>query len=289
MKIVTLLFKKKLARSNWGNFCLILFLLISAAVMILPFIYTISTALKPANELWKFPPDFLVRNPTLKNFTDLFSIMADSRVPFSRYIFNTVIVTVFGTMGNIFISSLCAYPISKYKFPFSQGFFNLVQTALLFSGTVTAIPSYFIISKLRLLDTAWALIIPACGAPLGLFVMKQFMDQTVNISILESASIDGAGEMRKFFSLVMPMVKPAWPTLMILTIQGLWSTGETVYIYSEQGKTLNYALKQIQSAGVARMGVGGAATVLTISVPLIVFILFQSNIMETFSTSGMKE
>lgn len=289
MKIDKLLFKKRLARSAFGNFFLILFLVVSACVMLLPFIYTISTALKPTNELWKFPPDFLVRNPTLKNFTDLFNLMADSRVPFSRYIFNTVIVTLLGTMGNILISSLCAYPISKYKFPFSRGFFNLVQTALLFSSTVTAIPSYLIISKLGLLDSVWALIVPACGAPLGLFVMKQFMDQTVNISILESADIDGAGEIKKFFSLVMPMVKPAWLTLMILTLQGLWSTGETVYIYSEQQKTLNYALTQIQSAGVARMGVGGAATVLTISVPLLTFILFQSNIMETFSTSGMKE
>lgn len=285
----SLIFKERLSRSAWGNFFLIVFLIIAGTFMILPFVYTVSTALKPANELWRFPPQFFVRNPTLKNFTDLFEVMSDSWVPFSRYVFNTVLVTIFGAGGNILFASMCAYPIAKYKFPLAKGYFNIIQTALLFSGTVTAIPSFMVISKLGILDTYWALIIPACGAPLGLFIMKQFMEQMVNISILESAEVDGATELCKFFKIVMPMVKPAWLTLMILTIQNLWSIGQTPYIYSEQLKTLNYALSQIQSAGVARMGVGGAATILVISVPLVTFIFSQSSIIETFSTSGMKE
>lgn len=285
----SLFFKERLSRSAWGNFFLIIFLILAGLIMILPFVYVVSTALKPANELWRFPPLFFVRNPTLKNFTDLFEVMSDSWVPFSRYVFNTVLVTVLGAGGNIILGSMCAYPIAKYKFPLSRGYFALVQTSLLFAGSVTAIPRFMVISKLGLLDTYWSLIIPACGASLGLFIMKQFMEQMVNISILESAEVDGASELCKFFKIVMPMVKPAWLTLMILTIQSLWSTGQTPFIYSEELKTLNYALSQIQSAGVARMGVGGAATILVISVPLVTFIFSQSSIIETFSTSGMKE
>ncbi len=289
MSIRNHIFKYRLARSVWGNVLLVLFLLVIAAVMILPFVYVISTALKPSNELWLFPPRFIVRHPTMKNFTDLFSLMDDSWVPFSRYIFNTVFVTAVGTVGHILIASLCAYPISKYRFPGSEGFFNLVTATLMFSGAVTAIPSFIIVSKLGILNSYLAVILPAFGLPLGLFVMKQFMDQTVNPAVLESAEMDGANELQKFLWLVMPMVKPAWLTLMIFSVQSLWALGNSPYIYSEQLKTLNFALSQIQTAGVARAGVGAAAAVLIMSVPLAIFILSQSSIIETMSTSGMKD
>ena len=159
----------------------------------------------------------------------------------------------------------------------------------MFSSAVTAIPSFIIMSKLHLIDTYTAVIFPAVGAPLGLFIMKQFMDQTVNLSVLESADIDGACEFVKFFKLVMPMAKPAWITLMIFTVQSLWGLGSSSYIFSEQLKTLSYALSQVQAAGIARAGVGGAITVLMMLVPLAVFIVSQSNVTETMSTSGMKD
>ena len=257
--------------------------------MLLPFVYTVSTSLKPVNELWLFPPRFFVKHPTWRNFGDLVYLMSDSWVPFSRYIFNTVFITVVGTVGHIVIASMCAYPISKYRFPGSVGFFRLVQTALMFSSSVTSIPSFIIVSRLGLLNTYWAVIIPAFGMPLGLFIMKQFMDQTVQMAILESAEIDGAGELQKFVHLVMPMVKPAWLTLMIFTVQSLWALGNTPYIYNEQLKTLPFAMSQIQTAGIARAGVGAAASVLIMLVPLTVFIVSQSSIMETMSTSGMKD
>ena len=257
--------------------------------MILPFVYTISTSLKPANELWLFPPRFFVIKPTLKNFSDLFSLMSDSWIPFSRYIFNTVFITAAGTLLHIVLASMCAYPLSRYKFPGSGFIFTVIQTTLMFSSAVTAIPSFIIMSKLHLIDTYTAVIFPAVGAPLGLFIMKQFMDQTVNLSVLESADIDGAGEFVKFFKLVMPMAKPAWITLMIFTVQSLWGLGSSSYIFSEQLKTLSYALSQVQAAGIARAGVGGAITVLMMLVPLAVFIVSQSNVTETMSTSGMKD
>ena len=207
MSILHSIFKKKVSRSVGGDIILILFLSLMGILMILPFVYTISTSLKPANELWLFPPRFFVIKPTLKNFSDLFSLMADSWIPFSRYIFNTVFITAAGTALHIILASMCAYPLSRYKFPGSKFIFSMIQTTLMFSAAVTAIPSFIIMSKLHLIDTYAAVILPAVGAPLGLFIMKQFMDQTVNLSVLESADMDGAGEVVKFFKLVMPMAK----------------------------------------------------------------------------------
>ena len=284
-----LIFKNKLARSTGGNIVLILFLLLIAATMLLPFIYTISTALKPSNELWLFPPRFFVRHPTGQNFSDLFNLMADSWVPMSRYVFNTTLITVVATVGHILIASMCAYPLSRYKFPGSKGFFKLVRSTLMFSGTVLAIPNFIVISKLHLIDSYLAVILPQLALPLGLFIMKQFIDQMVPIDILESGQIDGATEPQKFIFLVMPLVRPAWLTLMIFLVNSLWTMGSTPYIYSEQLKPLNYALDQIVTAGVARAGVGAASTVLIIAVPLILFIVSQSSIIETMSTSGMKD
>ena len=289
MSILHSIFKKKVSRSVGGDIILILFLSLMGILMILPFVYTISTSLKPANELWLFPPRFFVIKPTLKNFSDLFSLMADSWIPFSRYIFNTVFITAAGTALHIILASMCAYPLSRYKFPGSKFIFSMIQTTLMFSAAVTAIPSFIIMSKLHLIDTYAAVILPAVGAPLGLFIMKQFMEQTVNLSVLESADMDGAGEVVKFFKLVIPMAKPAWITLMIFTVQSLWGLGSSAYIFSEQLKTLSYALSQVQAAGIARAGVGGAITVLMMLVQLIVFIVSQSNVIETMSTSGMKD
>lgn len=281
--------KSKVSRSLSGDIILILFLILLASFMVLPVVYAISTSLKPNSELWLFPPQFIVRKPTLKNYTGLFEIMSTSWVPFSRYIFNTVFITVVGCVGHIIISSLCAYPISKYKFPGSQGFFNLVQASLMFSTAVTAIPAFIIMSKINLVDTYGALILPAMGLPLGLFLMKQFMEQTVHPAVLESADIDGAGEMRKFFRIVMPMVRPAWLTLAIFSIQSLWTIGNTPYIYSEELKTLSYAMSQVAAAGISRQGIGAAVSIVMFAVPLLFFIITQSNIVETMSASGMKD
>lgn len=283
------IFKNRLARSTWGNIILILFLAVMGLFMILPFVYTISTALKPMNELWLFPPRFFVQSPTFDNFKNLFQIMSNSWVPFSRYLFNTVFVTLVGTVGHIIISAMCAYPVSMYKFPGSKFYFKLVRTSLMFSAAVTAIPSFIVMTKLDLIDTYWSLILPALGSSMGFFMMKQFMDQSVNKTVLESADIDGANEWQKFIILVMPMVKPAWLTLMIFQVQALWHLGNSPYIYAEELKTLTYAMNQIQAGGIARTGVAAAITVFMMIVPLILFIVSQSNIIETMSASGLKD
>ena len=281
--------KVVLNRSRGGDAGITFVLGILGLFMFLPMVYVISQSLKPLDELWMFPPRFFVVNPTLKNFTDLFTLMNTSLVPFSRYIFNTVFVSVVGTTGNLFFSSLAAYAMAKIKFPGGKGMFKLVRTSLMFHATVTAITSFLIMSKLGWIDTYWSRIIPAWATSLGLYLMKQFMETNVTDAVLESARLDGASELRTYWTIAMPMVKPAWLTLIIYSFKDLWNAGASVYIQSEQLKSFNYAIQQVMAGGIKRAGAGAASTVIMMMVPIIVFVISQSNIIETMGSSGMKD
>ena len=281
--------KKQLNRSRLGNTGVYIILTILGLFMLLPMIYTVSSSLKPLDELWVFPPRFLVRNPTEENFKELFRVLSGSVVPFSRYLFNTALISVVGTAGHVLLASMCAYALAKLKFPGSNLMFQVIVITLLFNATVTRIPNFMIMTWLHLLDNYASLILPAFGSTLGLYLMKQFMEQMLNDSLLEAARMDGAGEWRIFSKIAMPMVKPAWLTLIIFSFRDLWNIGGTTYIHTEELKTLNYAMSQILAGGIARAGVGGAAAVVMMIVPVSVFILAQSNVVETMGASGMKE
>ena len=275
-------------RSTGGDIGIFIILFIFGILMVLPMYYAIITSLKPLDELWIFPPRFWVAKPTLKNFADLFSNLSNSWVPFSRYIFNTLFISIVGTFGHVIIASMAAYALSKKRFYGSNSIFKLIVTSLMFSGS-TAIPTFIIMSKLWLIDTYWAIILPAFSSTLGLYLMKQHMESMVKDTIIEAAKIDGAGEMRIFWTIVMPMVKPAWLTLIVFSFQGLWNSTGATYIYTEQLKTLNYAISQIISAGISRAGAGAASVVFMMILPIAVFMFSQSNIVETMSSSGIKE
>ncbi|GLB25144.1 ABC transporter permease [Lacrimispora xylanolytica] len=280
--------KRKPNRSRTGDFLIYFMLFLVAIAMVFPLVFAVSSSLKPLDELFLFPPKVFAQNPTLDNFQDLFVTMGKSWVTFSRYIFNTVFITAAGTAGHLIIASLGAFVLSKYEFPGSKLFFTIVVTALMFNGYVTAIPNYLIISKLGWIDTYWAVIIPAFAAPMGLFLMKQFMEG-IPMSLIEAAMIDGAGLGKIFLQIVMPNVKPAWLTLIIFSVQSLWNNKAATFIYSEQKKTLVYALQQIQSGGIARTGQAAAVTVVVMIVPITIFILSESRILETMASSGLKE
>ena len=278
-----------LSRSAGGDAGITVVLTILGAFMFLPMVYAISQAFKPLDELWMYPPRFFVRQPTLKNFSDLFTLMNDSWVPFSRYIFNTVFTTVMGTFGHLFIASMCAYALAKIKFPGGKFVFKTIRMSLMFSSTVGGITSFMIMTALNLVDSYLAIIIPAWGATMGLYLMKQHMESTVPDTVLESARLDGASEIRTYWTIAMPMVKPAWLTLIILSFQGLWQQGSSIYIYSEQLKSINYAIGQIMAGGIKRAGASSASGVLMMMVPITVFVISQSNIIETMGSSGMKD
>nr|MDY5869847.1 carbohydrate ABC transporter permease [Lachnospiraceae bacterium] len=278
--------RRKPNRSIVGDIFLYLFLLFIAFVMAFPIIYAVSSALKPLDELFKFPPKVFPQNPTLDNFSDLFVTMGKSWVTFSRYLFNTVFITAVGTIGHLIIASMAAFVLAKYDFPGNKTFFKTVTVAMMFTGYVTQIPNYLILNKLGWIDTYWAIIIPAFASPMGLFLMKQFMEG-LPTSLIEAAKIDGAGEWKVFANIVMPNVKPAWMTLIIFSVQALWNNKASTYIYSEERKTLVYALQQIQSGGIARTGQGAAVLVVVMIVPIIIFVLSESQILETMASSGL--
>lgn len=279
--------KVRLNRSLGGDIALLIFLLIAGSLSAAPLVLTVSNAFKPLDEIFLFPPRFIVQNPTLGNFVDLANVLGTSLVPFSRYLFNTVLVTLVGTLGHVIIASMCAYPLAKFKVPGGGIIFTLVVYSLMFSAEVTNIPNYLILNYLGLIDTYWSLILPAIAFPLGLFLMKQFMSQ-VPTDLIESAKVDGAGDFRIFWQIVMPLVKPAWLTLIILVFQRLWAAEGSQFIYREDYKMVGYALRQIAQAGPARQGTLAAVSLIMIIVPIIIFVISQSQIIETMAHSGMK-
>ena len=288
-KLRTRRHKVVLNRSAGGDLGITIMLVLLGAFMFLPMVYVVMQSLKPLDELWMFPPRFFVRKPTFKNYRDLFMLMNTSWVPFSRYIFNTIFTSIAGTFGNLFCSSLAAYAMAKIKFPGGKMMFRTVRTSLMFHSTVTAITSFIIMSTFGLVDTYWAIIIPAWGSSLGLYLMKQFMETNVTDAVLESARLDGASEIYTFWVIAMPMVKPAWLTLIIYSFQGLWNAGASIYIQSEQLKSFNYAIGQIMAGGIKRAGASAASLVIMMMVPIMVFVISQSNIIETMGSSGMKD
>lgn len=287
MKLIKLK-KRKPNRSRGGDLGIYIMLILFGIFFVMPLVYTVSSAFKPMDEIYLYPPRFFVKNPTFNNFQDLLVVMSSSYVPFTRYVFNTVLTTLVGTVGHLIVGSMAAYVLAKYDFPGGNTFFNVVQNALMFNVYVLQIPTYLIMTKLGWVDTYLALIVPAFALPMGLFLMKQFMEQIPD-ALIEAAKIDGAREGRIFLRIVMPNVKPAWLTVTIFSVQNLWNLKGQIYIYSEEYKMLPYALQQIMAGGVARAGVGSAATMVVMIVPIVIFVMAQSNILETMASSGIKD
>jgi len=279
---------KRLNRSYGGDAFIFTLLTVFGVFFAFPLVFNINHAFKPMNEIFLFPPNIFVRNPTFNNFQDLFIMMSKSWVTFSRYIFNTVFITVAGTVGLIIIASMGAFVVSKYKFPGSKIFFQGVIITLMFSGAVTQIPLYLVMAKFRWIDTYLSVIFPAFAMPMGFFLLKQFID-TIPDTLLEAATIDGAKEFGIFMWIILPLIKPAWLTVMIFSVQNLWNARASNFIYSEQLKTLPFALSQIVITGVARQGVGAAVGLFVMIVPLVMFIMAQSNVLQTMANSGIKE
>ncbi len=278
-----------LNRSAGGDTGITFILVLMGAFMFVPMYYVVIQSLKPLDELFMFPPRFYVINPTFDNFKDLVTLMGDSWVPFSRYIFNTVFITICGTLGNLIFASMAAYSLSKLRFPGRNMIFQIIVMSLMFHSTVNQVTHFIILSSFGWIDTYLSIIVPSLAGTMGLYLMKQFMETSVPDTVLESARLDGASEFRIYLTIAMPMVKPAWMTLIIECFKGLWNTGASIYIHSEELKTFNYAIQQIVNGGIARSGAGAAATVIMMIVPILIFVLNQSQIVETMGSSGMKD
>ena len=271
-----------------GDITTWLLLLLYGLLMSLPLIYAVLQAFKPYNELFIFPPRFFVRNPTLSNFSQLFDLTSSSWVAFSRYVFNSILNTVVGTIIHILAAAMCAYPLAKNRFPGKKIIFKIVVWALLFHSAVLEVPTYLVMSALGIVDTYFAYWLPEIGATMGVFLLKQNMDVIPN-AMLEACRIDGANEWTILWNVVMPAVKPAWLTLAIFAFQRNWNATSSAYIYTETLKTLPAALSQITAVGsVSRAGEAYAASVIMMVPAIIFFIIAQGNTVKTMSHAGIK-
>jgi ABC-type glycerol-3-phosphate transport system permease component len=258
----------------------------------LPILFIISHAFKPSNELFAYPPKFFVRVPTLDNFSDLFSLASTSGIPFSRYLFNSVLVTVVGVFLSVIITSLAAYSMSKLKFKGKKVLFEINNLALMFVPIAVTIPRYLTIAKVGLIDNYLVLILPLIAMPVGLFLVKQFIDQTPN-ELIESAKIDGASEMQIFIKIIIPIVAPALATVGILSFQLIWNDtlGSTLYVNDESLKTLAFYFSTLASRTgntVAGQGIMAAASLISFLPNIIIFIILQGKVMNTMAHSGIK-
>ncbi len=279
---------KQLNRSHFGNFLVLLMLVCVGIFMGLPLYYNIIQAFKPVEERFIFPPRFYVVNPTGANFSQLFQLVSDLTVPFTRYLFNSIFVSLATTSIGVLIGAMAAYPFAKKKFPGRNALWRLIMLTLLFSGGVTELPSYIVKAKLGLINTYWVLILPSLASTLHMFLMRQFMLQIPD-SLLDAAKLDGASDFRIFLNVVMPNVKPAWMTVMVLSFTSIWNAGSGTVVFKEEFKLLPTALSQISAGGIARSGAAAAAGVLLMIPPIVSFVLTQSKMLQTMAHSGIKD
>ena len=262
--------------------------------MLLPMVFIFSNSLKPPDELFAYPPSFFVINPTFKNFTDLFSKMSNSGVPISRYLFNSILITIVTIAASIIVSTTAAYALSKKKFKLKTVLFAINTVALMFVPIAVTIPRFLVIKNLNLIDTFSVYILPGLAMPVGLFLIKQFIDGIPN-EIIESAQIDGASDVRIYLKICIPMIVPAIATIGILTFQATWNNTEisTLYINTDSLKTFAFYLSTLTSTAaganvVAGQGITAAAALIMFLPNLIIFLLLQSRVMSTMAHSGLK-
>lgn len=265
-----------------------------SVLMLLPVVYIISSAFKPPDELFAFPPRLLVTNPTLDNFRDLFSRLSTSGVPITRYLFNSILITAVTVAASILVSSTAAYALSKKRFRLKQALFAINTVALMFVPVAVTIPRFLVIENLNLLDSFLVHILPVLALPVGVFLLKQFVDGIPD-EVIEAAQIDGASDWRLYWRIIMPMIKPAIATIAILTFQAAWNNAEisTLYINTESQRTLAFYLTTLTSAtttanAVAGQGIAAAAALIMFLPNLIIFIVLQRQVMSTMSRSGLK-
>jgi ABC-type glycerol-3-phosphate transport system permease component len=275
-----------------AQFAILLVLTLVSVFMLLPLVYVVNQAFKPLHELLLFPPTFIVRQPTLQNFVDLLAVTETTFVPATRYLLNSIIVTLLATAGMVVTGSLCAYPLSKHRVPGSKLFFGAIMLSLLFVEEVVAIPRFVIVQSLGIMNTYWGHVLPMIALPVGVFLLKQFMDQ-VPQELVEAAKIDGATEIGIFARVMLPLVAPAMATITIIAFQTAWGNMETSALFMQEDsmKTLAFFLSTLTpnlSNSVVRQGAAAAGALLLFLPSLIVFLLYQRKFIATMAHSGIK-
>ena len=261
------------------------------ALMLLPILYIVFTAFKPIGELFAYPPRFITTHPPPDNCRRLFEATEKTLFPLSIYLFNSIVSTGIVVVAGIFISVAAAYVLSKKRFHGRSLIFKLNTLSMMFVPTAVSIPRYLVIKQVGLLDTFWANVVPMLAMPVGIFLVKQFVDQLPE-ELVESARIDGATDYGILFKIVVPLVKPSLATVAILLFQNAWNSMEasSLFINTESLKTFAFYMNSLSNSGngVAGMGMAAAAALLMFLPNVILFTLMQSRVMSTMAYSGLK-
>ncbi|PYI56344.1 ABC transporter permease [Paenibacillus flagellatus] len=284
--------RSRLNRADAFQKTLYALLTILGLFMILPIVYIFNHALKPYQELFVYPPRIFVEHPTFQNFTELFLVSSSSVVPVTRYLFNSLFTTALTVAAVTIISAMCAYPLSKHRFPGSRLLFATIMLTLMFAPETVGIPRYLVVSHLGIMNTYWGHLLPHLAAPVSVFLMKQFVDQVPN-ELIEAAKMDGAREFTVFLRVVIPMIMPAVATVAILTFQAAWGNVETskLFMQDESMKTFPFFLSTLTNGlanSVARQGAAAAAAVVLFLPNFIIFLFFQRKVIATMAHSGIK-
>ena len=279
---------KKYTRSKVGNVSYVILFVDFGLFSIFPLIYCVTTSLKPLDELMIFPPRFLVQRPTMQNYLALPGLLSNLNVPLSRYIFNSLFVSIVTTVFYVLFSSAAAFVLSKSQIRGKKIIFMMVQFALLFNAYTLEIPRYLIYSYTNIINTYLVYILPMLSGTMGVFLMKQYMEGSVPDALIEAAKIDGAGPYRIFFQIVFPMVKPCVMTLSLFGFRDVWATVPNGTVFDETLKTLPTIMTQITAGGIARAGSAMAVTVIMMIPPILVYMISQRNVLESMNSAGIK-
>ena len=279
-------------RFERGQVKFYLYLIPIAVIMALPILMIVLNAFKPLDELNAYPPRFFVRMPTWENFRRLFSATQGSSVPISRYLFNSIVVTLIVVVCTVVICGAAGYVLSKKRFKYKKFLFSLNTLALMFVPVAVAIPRYLVIVFTGMYDSFWAQIIPLLAMPVGLFLLKQFIDQIPD-ALIEAAVIDGADDFTILRRIIIPIIMPAVATVAMMAFQAAWNSTEAsaMFVENETLKTFAYYMSTLTGATgntISGQGISAAASLILFLPNLILFIILQSRVMNTMAHSGLK-
>ena len=262
-----------------------------ALFMALPIVYIINHAFKPLSELYAFPPKFVVENPTIDNFRDLAKVSSESIVSIGRYALNSFLTTFFVVTLNILVGSMAGFALSKLEFKGKKLLFEINTISMMFVPAAVLIPRYLVIDKIGIMDTYFAHTLPLVAMPVGMFLVKQFIDQVPN-ELMESAVVDGAGKFVIYRKVILPLIKPAIATTCILSFQQVWGNIETSSMFTsrESMRTLAFYMSTLVNANatVAGQGIAAAASLIMFLPNILLFVILQSQVMNTMAHSGIK-
>jgi len=279
---------KNFHRSQIKFYLILLPLLV---VMMLPIIFIVSHAFKPLDELYAYPPKFFTTRITLDNFRQLIGVAQQTGVPFSRYLFNSILVSITVIVASILIGSLAAFAFSFLEFKMKKWLFWANQIAIMFVSVAVSVPRFIVMHELGVVNTFFAHIIPLIAMPVGVFLLKQFMDQ-IPRELFEAAKMDGANKLQIYFKIILPLIKPALATIAILAFQSAWNNVETsqLFIKDESLMTLPYYFQTLTlgTSSIAAQGISAAASLIIFVPNIVLFIILQKNVMNTMAHSGIK-